>query len=156
MKYICPLLIVEDVNHSRSLYEATLGLKVIKDYGENLTFEGDFALHQRDHFETLIGNKPVRSGLHNFELYFEALDIEAVYEKVQKARLILVHPLREQPWRQRCFRFFDYDNHTIEVGEPMEFLAYRLHKEGMILEEIARTISMSPEEVEEAIINFGQ
>jgi hypothetical protein len=32
-----------------------------------------------------------------------------------------VHPLREQPWRQRVVRFYDPDHHIIEVGES--FLA---------------------------------
>jgi catechol 2,3-dioxygenase-like lactoylglutathione lyase family enzyme len=155
MKYICPLMVVEDVKRSRELYEDVLGLKVKLDYGENITFEGDIALHQKDHFQSVIGGRPLRQGLHNFELYFEDKEIEAVHEKVQKARLVLVHPIQEQPWRQRCFRFLDYDGHMIEIGEPMDYLAYRLHKEGMSKEEIGQMTYFSPEEVEEAIVNYS-
>ncbi len=41
MKYICPLIVVEDVNRSRFLYEKILRQKVKADYGENVVIEGD-------------------------------------------------------------------------------------------------------------------
>ncbi len=43
MKFICPLIVVDDIQKSRHLYENILGQTVIKDYGENVIFAGDFA-----------------------------------------------------------------------------------------------------------------
>ena len=54
MKFICPLIVVDDIKKSRHLYEVILGQTVKMDFGENVTFEGDFAIHQRAHFQKLI------------------------------------------------------------------------------------------------------
>lgn len=47
MKFMCPLVVVKDINRSRDFYENVLGQRVKYDYGENITFHGDFALHQK-------------------------------------------------------------------------------------------------------------
>jgi len=70
MKYICSLIVVDDVKKSRYLYETILGCKVISDFGENVAFEGSFAIHQKDHFMKLISNNPVLKKSNSSELYF--------------------------------------------------------------------------------------
>jgi catechol 2,3-dioxygenase-like lactoylglutathione lyase family enzyme len=52
MKYICPLIVVKDIAESRHFYENILGQKVKYDFGENVTFEGDFSIH----WENIIKN----------------------------------------------------------------------------------------------------
>jgi len=52
---------------------------------------------------------------------------------------------------QRVFRFYDPDNHIIEVGESMEYVAFRLHKEGLSSDEISASTLMPAEFVEQAI-----
>jgi uncharacterized glyoxalase superfamily protein PhnB len=34
-------------------------------------------------------------------------------------RVDLIHPIVEQAWGQRVFRFYDPDGHAVEVGEPL-------------------------------------
>ena len=71
MKYICPLLVVSDMQRSRKFYEDILEQKVKADFGENVTFEGDFAIHLDSHYTGLIESKKITWGGNDFELYFE-------------------------------------------------------------------------------------
>ena len=136
MKYICCLLAVNDLARSRRFYEEILGQKVRMDFGENITFEGDFALHKAAHYRQLIDGKEIQFGGHSGELYFEDNDLKALATRLEAEGVSLVHPLREQPWRQQVIRFYDPDRHIIEVGESMEHLVQRLKGEGMDPEEI--------------------
>jgi catechol 2,3-dioxygenase-like lactoylglutathione lyase family enzyme len=69
VKFICPLITVSDIEKSRDFYENILGQKVKFDFGENITFHGDFAIHLISHFKELIDNKEVIHGGNDFELY---------------------------------------------------------------------------------------
>jgi catechol 2,3-dioxygenase-like lactoylglutathione lyase family enzyme len=144
MKFVCPLLVVADMQRARSFYETVLGLKVIVDFGENITFEGNFALHLQSHFQSLIDNKEIRFEGNNFEIYFEYDNLDEFGNRLTQHNVELVHPMREQPWRQRVVRFYDPDRHIIEVGESMEYLCYRLKNEGLSTDEIVK-ITMMPE-----------
>lgn len=136
MKFICPLIAVKDIKTSREFYENLLDQKVKFDFGENVTFEGDFAIHLSSHFANLIDNKEIKFGGNNFELYFEYDDVDKIVLKLKSASVEFVHDVREQPWRQKVVRFYDPDLHIIEIGESMEFLVKRLRMEGMTLNEI--------------------
>jgi hypothetical protein len=63
-----------------------LGQKVKYDFGENVTFEGDFAIHLEEHYLRLLGesNSNVLRKTHNFELYFETDEIESILEKLKE------------------------------------------------------------------------
>ncbi len=145
MKYICPLITVKNIALARNFYENILQQKVKYDFGENVTFEGDFAIHLQSHFQQLIDNKEIKSTANNFELYFEEDDVESLVNKLKANNVEFVHELREQPWRQKVVRFYDLDKNIIEVGESLEHLVYRLHNEGMTTSEIVKTSNM-PEE----------
>lgn len=155
MKYVCALVVVEDIERSRSLFENVLGQSVKMDYGENVVFEGGFALHQRSHFQELIGGRTVGAGNNGFELYFETDELVSVVEKVRDAGLEFVHEIVEQPWKQRVVRFYDYDGNLIEIGETMEHVAYRLHREGCPPDEIGRITYLSPGVIQEAIEKYS-
>jgi catechol 2,3-dioxygenase-like lactoylglutathione lyase family enzyme len=144
-KFICPLLVVADMQRARSFYETVMGLNVIVDFGANITFEGNFSLHLKSHFQMLIDGKAIAQGGNDAEIYFEFDDVEAFAQRLADNGVELVHPMREQPWRQRVIRFYDPDLHIIEVGESMEYLCFRLHKDGLSIGEIT-TISMMPVE----------
>jgi hypothetical protein len=120
MKYICPLIVVEDVNRSRFLYEKILKQKVKADYGENIVFEGDFALHQEAHFQSLINNYPIKKYSNNFELYFEEENLGEIEKTLKENDFEFIHQKREQPWKQKVLRFYDYDKNIVEIGEPIK------------------------------------
>ncbi len=154
MKYVCALITVKEIKRARYFYETILGQKVIADYGENITFEGNFALHQEAHFKTLIDNRSILQNANNFELYFEENDLDSLYTKLVSHNIEFIHPVREQPWRQRVMRFYDYDKNIVEAGERLEYTAYRLYKEGMSTGQIAKVIYFTENQVLDAIRMF--
>lgn len=146
IKYISPLLVVADIKRSRDFYETVLNQKVLVNFGENITFEGNFTLHQKSHYQSLIDDKTIEIGGNDFELYFEYDDMDEINQHLKDASVLFVHEMREQPWRQRVLRIFDPDNHILEIGESMENLSWRLYKEGLSVEKITK-ICMMPENV---------
>ena len=138
MKYICSLIVVENIKESREFYENVLGLQVIEDYGENVVFEGSFAIHLKEHYQKLIKGRDITFRSNSFELYFEDNDISSLYVKLKSVNVDFVHEPQEQPWRQLVVRFYDPDGHVIEVGESFEHLTVRLYKEGMSIEDISK------------------
>lgn len=151
MKYICPLITVADIGKARDFYEKILGQKVKYDFGENVTFEGDFAIHLKSHYQKLIDNREIKTGGNNFELYFEFDDIKQIEKKLIDNNIEFIHQTREQPWRQRVIRFYDLDKNIIEVGETLEFLSYRLFKEGKTITEISKIITLPIDFVKSSI-----
>jgi len=129
MKYICTLIVVEDLKRSLDLYQKTLGLTIEHDLGENISFTCGLSLHLKHHFETLIDTAISKRAHHSHELYFEEDDIETIYEKLETKKYEFVHGIKVQPWQQRVFRFYDMDGHIIEVGEPLEAVVRRLRKD---------------------------
>lgn len=151
MKYICPLITVTDINRSRDFYENVLSQKVKFNFGENITFHGDFAIHLSSHFSKLIDNKSIQKNSNSFELYFEDEDIEILIDKLKAHNVEFVHPLREQPWKQLVVRFYDPDSNIIEVGEPMEKVVKRLKGKGVSAIEIAALTGLSQSFIENCL-----
>lgn len=154
LKFICPLIVVEEIAPSRKFYEGLLGQKVKFDFGQNVTFEGDFAIHLKSHFQQLLGAEtqyPVLKKPHNGELYFETDEIELIDQQLHSAGVEFIHEVREQPWGQRVLRVYDPDGHIVEIGETMEAVVLRFHQQGMTLEQISEKSSMPIEFVESVI-----
>ena len=153
MKYICPLIVVKDVKMARYFYEEVLGQKVKFDFGENVTFEGDFAIHLEEHYLKLLGESKshIVRKTQNFELYFETDEIESILNKLQEINVEFLHEIKEQPWGQRVMRFYDPDLHIVEVGENMESVVLRYHETGMSIEEISNKTSLPGEFVTKTI-----
>ena len=91
MKYICSLITVSDIKSSRNFYESLLNQKVKYDFGENVTFHGDFAIHLQTHFKELIDDKEILHGGNNFELYFEYDDVEQIVKILKDNSISFVH-----------------------------------------------------------------
>ncbi|HDP67021.1 MAG TPA: glyoxalase/bleomycin resistance/dioxygenase family protein [Candidatus Marinimicrobia bacterium] len=155
MKFICPLIVVDDIKKSRHLYENILGQTVKKDFGENVIFAGDFAIHQRDHFQALIGNREIIKKSNSFELYFEHDELPEIVGKIKALDLELVHDIVAQPWQQLVVRFYDYDKNLIEVGERLEHVAFRLFRNNYSMDKICQITHLSKEAVENAIKEYS-
>lgn len=155
MKFICSLVVVEDVAQSRFLYEMILKQQVVADFGENVAFQGGFAIHKREHFQQLINNAQIMTRSNGFELYFEHDDLDDIANTLKLHRFEFVHEIREQPWKQKVLRFYDYDKNIIEIGERMEHVAYRLSREGHPFEAISRITFLPVEKVKAAIEEYS-
>jgi len=54
MRFLGTLIVVNNMEISRSFYEKVLNQKVEYDFGENVSFEGGFAIHLKSHFSDLL------------------------------------------------------------------------------------------------------
>ncbi|MHB8102075.1 MAG: glyoxalase/bleomycin resistance/dioxygenase family protein [Methanosarcina sp.] len=154
MRFICPLIVVNNIEISRSFYEQVLNQKVQYDFGENVSFESGFAIHLKSHFSDLINKSEndIIQKSNNFELYFEEEDLDSFLQKLKDIDPVeYVHVLKEQSWGQRVIRFYDPDMHIVEVGEPMESVAKRFLSKGLSIEETAKRTLMPEEFVRQCL-----
>lgn len=140
MKFRNPLLVVTDMERSIRFYKETLGLRVIVDFGANVTLTGGVCLQTRDSWKTFIQaeEESLVFGGRTAELYFEEDDFDAFLERLSALEGIqYVHPAIEHSWGQRAIRFYDPDRHMLEVGENMKTVCRRFLDGGMTVEEAA-------------------
>ena len=154
LKFVCPLIAVEDMATSRQFYEQLLGQKVKFDFGVDVAFEGDFTIHLKSHYQGLLGDVThylMMMRPNNVELYFETDEIEPFYQRLREAGVEFIHAIQEQPWGQRVMRLYDPDGHILEIGEPMETAIRRFHQQGWSVDLMAEKTGMPREWVEQVI-----
>ncbi len=156
MKFVCPLVTVANIEKSKEFYCNVLNQEIKVDFGENVTFFGDFAIHLRSHFKDLIRDKSIISGSNSFELYFEDDNLEIVQKRLKENNVEFVHELIEQPWMQRVVRFYDPDKNIIEIGETMEYVSHRLYRQGNSVELIVKSTGLSESFVNNAIKSYKE
>lgn len=137
MKFEGALYAVKSMAVSRRFYEEVMGRKVAMDMGANLVFEGGPTLQEK--FGDLAGFPEERTvyRAYNGEMYFETTTLDEDSVRIKAAGVEVLHEIREYPWGQRVFRFFDPDGHIVEVGEAMDFVAGRFLAQGLSAEETA-------------------
>nr|WP_275448450.1 VOC family protein [Mesorhizobium sp. IRAMC:0171] len=123
VRFVNPIIFVRNVGVATAFYRDLLGLTVKSDHGTIVIFEQRFAIHEATALiETVWGAAaPPRSeplGQRNLLLYFEDEDIDACFARLS-GKVELIHPITEQAWGQRVFRFYDPDRHAVEIGEPL-------------------------------------
>ena len=146
MKFSCSVIAVKNIEISKKFYETVLNQKIISDFGINVTFEGDFALQQE--YSEMIGipENEVKQKSNNFEMYFEEEKFDDFLKKLKTMKEIkYVHDVKKYDWGQRVIRFYDPDEHIIEVGETMENVARRFSEDGLSIEEISEKTMLSIE-----------
>jgi hypothetical protein len=139
MNFISSIIVVEDILRSRRLYESILHLKVSADFGiYNVGFEGGLSLYRKAFFEDLIGGQVNLDKHNNVVLYFEVDALEELEKEISENNFEFVHKIKEQPWKQRNFRFYDFDNHILEIAEKMDIVIHRLVQAGNSIEEVSK------------------
>ncbi len=151
MKYICPLITVENIERSKKFYQEILGQKIKEDFGQNVVFEGDFSIHLREHYSVLLGGLEISKGGNNFEIYFEESDLDSLQLKLIKNKVEFVHEIQTQPWQQRVFRIYDPDKNIIEIGESLKDVCIRLNNEGKSIDEIMDLTSLPVSYINESL-----
>ena len=151
MIFAC-LLSVKDINKARAFYEEIFDLKVDADFGINVGFDCGLALQQDFSWLTGIPSEEIKDRENSFEVYFEMKDFDEFVEKLKKRNDIrLLHDVKEHGWGQRVIRFYDLDNHLIEVGESMKSVIEKFMDQGMTLEEVAKRIDGTVTDVEKML-----
>jgi len=154
LKFVCPLIIVDDIERSRRFYELLLGQRVEFDFGQDVQFEGGFRIHLASHFQSLLGDTahhPVTHKTSWGELYFQTDELEPVCQRLQEAGVEFIHPIHEQSWGQRAMRLYDPDGHIVEIGESMVAVVWRFYGQGLSIDSISQKSSMPVEFVERVI-----
>ena len=148
MSFVSSIIVVEDIARSRVLYETILHLKVIADFGiYNVGFEGGLSLYRKAFFQELISNQVYLDKHNNVVLYFEVDNLEELEIEIIENGFEFIHTIREQPWKQRTFRFYDYDGHVLEIAEEMDIVISRLQQNGNSIEEIAKLTGYTVDQV---------
>ncbi|MXN46942.1 glyoxalase/bleomycin resistance/extradiol dioxygenase family protein [Shinella kummerowiae] len=121
MRFVNPMPFVRDIARSKAFYETRMGLRIVEDFGSFVLFETGFAIHEGPALERTVWRQASATqepyGRANLLLYFEHEDVDAAFSAIAP-HVTLIHPVEEQAWGQRVFRFYDPDGHAVEVGEP--------------------------------------
>ena len=138
------VLLVDDVERSKHFYSVVLGQRIVFDFGRHAVFEGGLAIWDRDYALDLIfkDKRKGQVGASNVEIYFETGGLDKLFARLSKEKVELIHSIREEPWGQRVFRVFDFDNNILEFAESMESVILRLDMQGLGVDEIARKCKM--------------
>ncbi|MCJ7855768.1 VOC family protein [Lachnospiraceae bacterium NSJ-143] len=145
MKLKNMLLVVEDMERSKQFYKEALGLRVIMDFGSNITLTGGLSLQTKESWLNFIGVSKdyVEFGGRDCEVYFEEDNFDEFIEKLSGLKNIeYVHKAVEHSWGQRAVRFYDPDLHIIEVGENIKAVCRRFIESGMTDEEVSKRMDV--------------
>lgn len=137
MQFKGTLIVVTDMERSKKFYHDVLNMKVVNDFGANVELEHGLFLQEKETWAKFINNKEVHFQHHAGELYFEEQDFDSFLKKMEAMAIVYVHQPLEHPWGQRVVRFYDPDQHIIEVGEEIKGVVKRFLNRGMSVEEIA-------------------
>lgn len=141
MEYKSVLISVKNIEKSKEWYTKVLGLEITDDFGENVTLGGCISLQSESSWKDFILQKSIAYG-NSGELYFETDNIEKFAQKLENNNISLVHPIFEHRWGQKVIRFYDPDNHIIEVGENLKTVIERFIESGMNEEETAKRMDI--------------
>jgi catechol 2,3-dioxygenase-like lactoylglutathione lyase family enzyme len=154
MKFKSPLLVVNDIEKSKKFYKDVLGLRVILDFGANVTLTGGVSLQTKESWKEFIhkqDNEIIFNG-NDAELYFEEDNFDSFVEKLNELKFIeYVHPVIEYSWGQRVVRFYDLDKHILEVGENINAVCKRFIMSGLTIEETAKRMDVPIKYVQKCI-----
>lgn len=132
------MIAVTDMEKSIAFYEEVIGDRVAMSFGENVQFEGGFALQEMKTWKKMIHADSVRRKSNAVELYFEETNFDGFVSYLKEfPEIKFVHGVEEMPWGQRIIRFYDPDFHIIEVGEAMDTVITRMLKSGMSVEQVS-------------------
>lgn len=145
MKFKSPMLIVTDMEKSKTFYKNVLGLGIIMDFGANVTLTGDVTLQTKESFKDFIQKRDdeIKFNGNDAELYFEEDNFDSFIEKLNSFNCIeYVHKVFEHRWGQRVVRFYDPDKHIIEVGENIKVVCKRFLDNGLTVGETAKRMDV--------------
>lgn len=155
LKNCSTALFIKDIEISKDFYTDVLGLSIDLDFGKNVIFTNGFAIWQiQDNhiIPTTLGLAKINDlSINRFELYFETENISQIYETLKSKNVKFLHGIHEEPWGQQTIRFFDPDNHLIEIGESMSQFVCRFYNQGLTIEQVHERTHVPIEEIKRLI-----
>ena len=147
-----PVLFVKDIEVSLKFYTEILDQEIEHNFGNNIMFKSRLSLWQlKEEYEvtSVAGNNQNGNAT---EFYFETDDIENSFRKLSQAGVRFLHPVKTEPWGQKTFRFFDPDDHLIEIGEEFNTFIIRIFGETGSTSETAKRTGV-PEKMVSNIVS---
>ena len=136
IKFHSAVIFVSNIETSRLFYTNILEEEIEHDFGKNVILKSGLSLWELREDHIIAQNLNTDPNGHKIELYFEADNIEHITENLKENNIKFLHEMHEEPWGQQNIRFFDPDNHLIEIGEPLPIFINNMHNKGMTVEEI--------------------
>ena len=154
MKYVCTVISVADISAAKKFYEELFGLEVYQDYGKNIAFTCGLALQQDFDWLVNIPKEKVLKKSNNAEVVFEEQDFDGFLNKLKEyPEIEYLGEVIEHSWGQRVIRFYDLDEHLIEVGEDMQMVVKQFLASGMTMEEVSAKMDVSIEDLTKLLNN---
>lgn len=138
MKFHSSVLFVVNIEKSKDFYIHVLYQEIEHDFGKNVIFKGGLTIWETQSEHIIKKKLKVESDSNRFELYFETEQLDEVYEKLTIGGTEFLHQIQEEPWGQRTIRFFDPDNHLVEVGESMDTFVMNMKNNGFSIEQMVK------------------
>lgn len=154
MKYKNTVLIVNNLEQSKSFYKRILNLKVIYDSHERVYLSSNIVLQSNETWKELIHQENQLSNDSFHELTFETEDIDAFILTLFENNIALVHPIKEQSFGQRIIRFYDPDGHIIAVEESMKKALIHSFNQGLSLEDLSRIFDLPVEYIKNIFLDM--
>ncbi len=159
LQNLATVLFVKDISVSKHFYSNILGEEIKLDFGKNVIYKSGFAIWEirETHIipSSLGLNNLYDRSINRFELCFETEDIDSVFDMLKHHEIRFLHEIIEEIWGQRTIRFFDPDNHLIEIGERLEQFVIRFHKQGLTIDQVSERTFVPIAEVERIVKHFG-
>jgi len=131
------VIFVKDIEVSKIFYTRYLGFSIINDFGNNVMMSNGLSIWeiQKEH----IIAKKLKTNIQSnrFELYFETDNINEIFNKLNSSGIKFLHNIHEESWGQKTIRFFDTDNHLIEIGEQLDIFVKNMSKKGLTPNQIS-------------------
>ena len=90
----------------------------------------------------------IRDRSNNAEVVFEEQDFDGFLNRLKEyPEIEYLGEVIEHSWGQRVIRFYDLDEHLIEVGEDMKMVIKRFLASGMSMEEVSAKMDVSIEDL---------
>ena len=154
MKYKGTLIAVKDIIKAKAFYKSVLDLDVVTDVGANVELTGGVFLQTVDTWVNFINKSDSEIVFSNnaIELYFETADMDGFIEKLKsRTDIEYIHPLIEHSWGQQAIRFYDLDNHIIEVAESIVMVIKKFIGSGLTIEQTARRMDVDANYIKSAL-----
>lgn len=150
MKYKSTLLAVHNIKAAVDFYKSVLNLSVTDDFGENVVLNEYISLQEIDSWKNFVNKEEdsIVFGANNSELYFEEENMDEFLQKLKAFNINYLCKPATHSWGQRVVRFYDTDNHIIEVGESMHRVVKGFLDSGLTPTQTAKRMDVSIEYIE--------
>ena len=137
MKFHSTVIFVKEISRAKIFYTRFLEFSIVYDFGKNVILSNGLTIWEIQDSHIISKQLQTKNDSNRFELYFESEDLEKVVNLLEKEGAVFLHKIHEEPWGQKTIRFFDPDNHLIEIGEPLEVFVNNLSRNGLSAKEIS-------------------